>query len=115
MSLPRRHILSVEPDPTLREVRELILQRAGYVVTSLPSTSEALASVSGKGLVFDILLVCDSTPADERARLIANLKAASPHTPVLMIGQRREQLIDDVVHGLDGPQVLLDHVAGLLG
>jgi DNA-binding NtrC family response regulator len=109
-----RYILSVAPDPTLRRLREELLRRAGYVVTSLPSTSEALATISGKRIAFDIMIVCDCTPGDERRRLIAMLKATSPHTPVLVIGEHRELLCDDVVHGLNGAQALLDHVAGLL-
>ncbi len=108
------HILSIAPDPSLRATREGILQDAGYAVTSLSNTSEALAIIGGERIAFDILIVCDCTPADERSRLIATLKATSPHTPVLVIGQQREPLSDDVMHGLNGPQALLDRVARLL-
>jgi hypothetical protein len=83
-------------------------------VTSLPSTSDALHKFSGNGFAVDIVVICDCIPADERARFVATVKAISPTIPILLIGQRRELLTDDAVRGLDGPETLLNHIAGLL-
>ncbi len=94
--------------------RECIFERAGYAVTSLPSTSEALSKISGNGFACDVVVVCDCLPADDRARFVAAIKATSPTIPILLIGERRELLTDDVVRGSDGPEALLNHVAGLL-
>ncbi len=113
MPLPR-HILSIAPNCCLRTTREEIFRRAGYAVTSLPSTCDALLSLSGDSVDFDVVVVCDCTPADERARFIATVKATSPTTPILVIGERRELLTDDAVLGLDGPDALLNHVASLI-
>jgi DNA-binding NtrC family response regulator len=113
LSLPR-HILSVAPNCCLRATREEIFKTAGYAVTSLSSTSEALRKLSGNGFAFDIVVVCDCIPADDRSRFIATVKATSPTIPILLIGEGRELLITDAVRGLDGPEALLNHVAGLM-
>jgi DNA-binding response OmpR family regulator len=94
--------------------REDIFKGAGYAVTSVPSTSDALRKLSSNGFAFDIAVVCDCIPADDRARFIATVKATSPNIPILLIGGRREPLTDDVVGRLDGPESLLNHLAGLL-
>lgn len=94
--------------------REEIFKSAGYAVSSVPSTFDALRKLSGNGYAFDIVVVCDCIPAEERLRFIATVKATSPTTPILVIGDRRELLTDDAVRGLDGPQALLNHLAGLL-
>jgi DNA-binding NtrC family response regulator len=94
--------------------REDIFKRAGYAVTSLPSTSDALRKLSSDDFAFDIVVVCDCIPADERARFVATAKAISPTIPILLIGEEGQPLTDDAVRGLDGPQALLNHVAGLL-
>ena len=115
MPLPR-HILSVAPNCCLRYTREEIFKAAGYAVTSVPSTSDALQQLSGTGDAFDIVVVCDCTPADDRARLVATLKVTSPAIPVLLVGvgKQKEFLIDDAVGRLDGPEALLNHIAALL-
>lgn len=115
MPLPR-HILSVAPNCCLRNTREEIFKTAGYAVTSVPSTSDALRQLRGTGDAFDIVVVCDCTPAHERVRLVATLKVTSPAIPVLLIGvgERREFLTDDAVGRLDGPEALLNHIAALL-
>ncbi len=104
------HILSIAPNGGLRTIRDGILQDAGYVVTSLPSTYDALRVLNGTGYAFDIVIVCDCVPAEERSRFIATVKAASPSTPMLLIGKEREPLTDDFAH--DEPQNILDRVAG---
>jgi DNA-binding NtrC family response regulator len=113
LPLPR-HILSVAPNRCLRTTREEIFERAGYAVTSLSSIFDALRKLSGNGDAFDIVVVCGCIPAEERSRFIATIKATSPTTPILLIGEEREPLTDDAVRGLDGPELLLNHVAGLL-
>ncbi|HLY97185.1 MAG TPA: hypothetical protein VKO66_08190, partial [Sideroxyarcus sp.] len=85
LPLPR-HILSVAPNCCLRYTREEIFKAAGYAVTSVPSTSDALQQLSGTGDAFDIVVVCDCTPADDRARLVATLKVTSPAIPALLVG-----------------------------
>ena len=93
---------------------EDVIEDAGYAVTSFPSTFDALRKLSGIGDAFDIVVICDCIPAEERSRFIATIKATSPTTPILLIGEEREPLTDDAVRGLDGPEALLNHVAGLL-
>lgn len=102
------------PNCCLRITRENIFKGAGYAVTSLPSTSEALRKISGNGFAFDVVVVCDCAPADERARFIATVKATSPSIPILLVGQRRELLTDDAVRCSDVPQAILTNAAGLL-
>ncbi len=109
-----RHVLYVGPNDEVRATRQEMLQRAGYVVRSFQSTPQALRAISSGRAAFDIVVVCDCAAAVERARLIATVKAASPHVPVLVIGDRRDPLADGVVNELDGPQALLDHVSALL-
>lgn len=113
MPLPR-HILSVTTNCCQRTTREEILQGAGYHVTSVPSTSDALRKVTANGGAFDLVVICDCTPADDRARFIAALKFASPAVPILLIGEQREMLADDKVGASEGPQALLNHVEALL-
>ncbi len=109
-----RHIVCVAPNRNFRTSHEEILRRAGYAVRSFPSTFQALRAICSGRVVVDIVVVCDCMPVEERARLIATVKATSPHTPVLIIGDRREPLADGVVSELEGPQALLNHIAGLL-
>lgn len=113
MPLPR-HILSIAPNCCLRANREEVFKSAGYDVTSVASTSDGLRKLSATGDAFDIVIVCDCTPADDRARFIAALKFTSPDMPILLIGEQRELLADDVVRALDGPRVLLNHIEVLL-
>ncbi len=113
MPLPRQ-ILSVATNCRCRAIREEILTSAAYAVKSPPSTSEALQILSGNGYAFDLVVVCDCVPAEERLRFIATIKATSPNLPILLIGANRDSLVDDLVTGYDEPTTMLSRVANLL-
>lgn len=76
-------ILSVGLDPELLGTRNLVLQSAGYTVVSANSIKEALDRFRAGD--FDLVLLCQSIPRNERDRLSLWIRASGSRTPVVSI------------------------------
>ena len=67
---------------------------------------------------FDLIVICHSVPEKDRLRIVANAKRIKPSTLVLLVTKdtygEAARLADASVHSLEGPEVLLGCVAGLL-
>lgn len=103
-------VLSVGSDRMLLKVRDDVLRAAGYIVREyLPSQ---FTSVEND---FDVAVLCHSIPADEQRRIIRYIRSHKPTAPILLVRSDGETSdVDATVHGLDGPQALLDCVGHLL-
>jgi CheY-like chemotaxis protein len=76
-------ILSAGRDAHLLKKRNDVLTEAGYTVTSVGSSYEAIERLlSGN---FDLVLLCHSLSNEERRRLAGIVKNYSPSTPVVLI------------------------------
>lgn len=112
----RRSILSVGHDPVLLSTRNQVLSTAGYRVVGA-TVAEARRLVSQEQ--YDIVIVGHTLSAMERRELITEVRRCHPlHTRVLALN-RSEQAPDcdaDAFFTADqGPEALLEAVAGLLG
>jgi CheY-like chemotaxis protein len=83
-------ILSVGLDPSLSGKRNLLLQSAGYSVTTSSSLKEAANRIRGTDL--DLILLCHSIPATDRERMTCLIRASGSFFPVISVavtsGQR---------------------------
>lgn len=88
--MPYVIILAVGYDPLVLETRSRVLQSAGYLVTSVLSSKQAIAQfLEGD---FDLVVLCHSIPEKERQRLVSVIREHSSRTPIIFIssglGQR---------------------------
>lgn len=109
--MPAPVVLSVGSDRTLLNLRDEVLRAAGYAVREhVPSE---LSEVGNGG--FDVVVLCHSIRREEMRRIIRRIRHANPNIPILLVRADGEaEMVDASVHGLDGPQVLLDSVSKLL-
>ena len=102
-----KHILSVSYDQALLSTRHLILQRAGYEVTSACGFHEALESCR-KG-DFDLVVIGHSIPRKDKLTLVKVSRMAS-QAPVLSILRPTSAPLPEADYSVksdDGPQALL--------
>lgn len=102
-----KHILSVSYDQALLSTRHMLLQQAGYEVTSACGFHEALESCK-KG-EFDLVLIGHSIPRKDKLSLIHVTRMVS-QAPVLSILRPTSSALpeaDYAVKSEEGPQALL--------
>lgn len=107
--MPKR-ILSISYDTALLETRRLVLEGAGYEVTSAWSFKPAFELC--KSHDFDLVIVGHSIPVNDKASMLAAVRRNS-NVPVLSIRKEMEEPLrgaDASVFGLEGPKVLLEAV-----
>jgi hypothetical protein len=80
-SLPLAVIFAVGVDSTLLETRRPLWESAGNCVTSAESIREAI--VQFRDSVFDVLLLGDSIPIEDRERLTFLIRASGSQIPVV--------------------------------
>jgi DNA-binding response OmpR family regulator len=83
-------VLAVGLDAQLLDTRKMLLQSAGYIVTTGGSIKEAFhLFVNGD---FDLVMLCHTIPEKDRGGLICMIRASGSCTPVVTIstlaGQR---------------------------
>lgn len=103
-----KHILSVSYDQPLLVTRQMILEQAGYVVSSAFGFSEALEICQTKH-DFDLILMGHSMPQKDKIALLAALrpKCQAPLLSILRHGDSPISQADYSVDSNDGPAALL--------
>lgn len=85
-------ILYIHYDPELADIRQQVVNRLGYEVTS------ALGSASARQLAktrhFDLVIIGHAAPEEERRRMANWLKANLPGVPVLALCPDPFQTVD---------------------
>ena len=99
-------ILSVGRDPQSLGARSLVMQSAGYIVVSAYSVKEAIDRFQEGD--FDLILMCQSLPPEEKDRLSRWIRAAGSGIPVVSVSGDvcEESVVDGVTVGSD-PRTLL--------
>ena len=112
----KRHILSVSYDHPLLVTRQLILEQAGFDVSSAFGFAEALEICKTRH-DFDLILMGHSMPQKDKTALLAALRPRCS-APLLSILRHGDSLIpqaDYSVDSNDGPTALLAAVNEALG
>jgi len=113
--MERHRILSVEYDRALLCTRNALLWSAGYHVVGRSSFDQATQSMSTSG--FDLVVIGNTVPPEERSALIRLAKDHMLNPPVLVLCNEGESPCPDAdatvaLQGLGG--VFLSSVEGLL-
>lgn len=104
-SKPR--VLSVCSDSSVLRTRGMVLQNAGYCVSSAEDCGQAVDQCASSN--FDVAVLSASLPYDDRIALAAEVKKRWPATHVVMYCQIHEPPAhaDAVIDPFDGPGALL--------
>jgi DNA-binding NtrC family response regulator len=110
-----RKILSVSYDEALLMTRQMLLEQAGFRVTSALGFSEGMENCRAGG--FELVIIGHSIPRKDKSELIG---AAKKHCncPVLSIrrhGDLPHPGADFSVDSLSGPQMLINEVKKAFG
>jgi DNA-binding NtrC family response regulator len=111
--MPHIVTLSVGRDPLLLQTRGQVLRSDGYSVSSTVSAEQALQQF--KAGDFDVVILCHSIPARERARLADAIHSHSPNTPVVVVAAGfggKDRAADAVIE--NEPTTLLQELPRLL-
>ena len=76
-------VLSTGRDPNVLRHRNAALEQAGYTVVAANSSPEIVERLFNGD--FDVVLLCNSIPEEERRRLAEIIRSYSPSTPVIVI------------------------------
>jgi len=79
-------VLSVGLDPEVLGIRNIVLQSAGY--TALRATSLKAAVDCFQALDFDLILLCQSIPAQEKSRLTSWIRASGSRIPIVSVSEK---------------------------
>ncbi len=103
----RTSILCVCNDGSVRRTRGMVLQNAGYHVSSAQDCGQALDQCSARS--FDVAVLSASLPYDDRIALAAEMKRRWPTTHVVMYCRIYEPpaYADVAIDPFDGPGALL--------
>jgi DNA-binding NtrC family response regulator len=108
-------ILSVSYDEALLMTRQMMLEQAGYRVTSALGFSEGIEQCRACG--YELVIIGHSIPRKDKSELIREAKKQCG-CPVLSIrrhGDLPHPDADFSVDSLDGPQVLINEVNRAFG
>jgi len=110
-----KHILSVSYDQPLLVTRQMILEQAGFNVSSAFGFAEALEICKTRH-DFDLILMGHSMPQKDKMALLTALrpKCSAPLLPILRHGDSPTPQADYSVDSADGPVVLLEAVKAAL-
>ena len=115
--MPLTIVLSVGPDASLLETRNIVLHSAGYLVESASSVNEAAHRFLAGD--FDLVILCHSVPTRERERLTCLIRASGSRTPIISISGNLRQCdafatatIEDGPNFLIGVRAVLNKAAG---
>lgn len=107
------NVLSVSYDANLLRTRELLLQSAGYDVTSALGYQEAMR-ICGKP--FDLAIIGHSIPKDQKLAVIECFRKNNPDAPVIALTSAAEHPLEEVDYYADPwePRTLVRSVAWVL-
>jgi signal transduction histidine kinase len=111
------HILCVDDEASGLQLRQLILERKGYLVSTAATVSEALALFKSTGIA---LVVTDHLLDRETGAAMAKeMKRLKPTVPIIVLSGTTETLegmesIDAFISKAEGPESLLAKVTQLI-
>ncbi len=113
----RRHtsVVSVGENRELLLLRDAVLKSAGFAVFTTDNENEALARISRGDC--GVLLVCYSAPLPMKRHLAVAYRKRCPGGKIIAVSNQRVdtlEIADSFVYGIDGPEVLIEAIRGLL-
>jgi CheY-like chemotaxis protein len=109
-----KRILSISYDEPLLVTRQMMLEQAGFTVTSALGFTEAIEKCNSG---FDLFMIGHSIPVKDKAAIVAAIRQHS-RSPILSIrrhGMNPLPEVDLSVDAQDGPQAVLNAVNSALG
>ena len=106
-------VLSVGSDRHLLDLREQILQRAGFQVISAHNEAQAIQRMPERA--FRALVLCHSLRKDAQQRLIRRFRKLYPGGRIVAVGDVPWELATDAdtaVQGVEGPDALIAAIRG---
>jgi DNA-binding response OmpR family regulator len=110
-----KSVLIISRDRVLQHTRRLILERAGYHVSSAHTKDEAIRFVESSKS-YSLVLLCHTVPEKSRLFLVGKLKELQPTLPILMLYHSYDPTlakVDGSLHSLDSPTALLNMIGFL--
>jgi DNA-binding NtrC family response regulator len=111
---PRQSVISVGNIHELLILREAILKSVGYTVFTTSKPQEAAAQMRKE--CSTVLLICYSVAREDRQQLINYFREHCPSGRIIGITNRPvmqvSKEVDELVYGIEGPEVLLDAIRG---
>ena len=106
-------ILSVSYDTTLLRTRQMLLERAGYEVVSIPDLTVALEKC--RSSAYDLVIMGHSIPRSDKQEIIRALREHCP-APVLALLRAGESPLKEATESIDpfNPNLLLAAVERIL-
>jgi CheY-like chemotaxis protein len=105
------HILCISYDEALLETRKLILERAGFKVTTAHGLDEAIERCGGEP-DFDLIVMGHSIPRKDKSDIFTKLHNYAD-IPMLSIRRHGDDPVPEATYSIDseeGPQALIDGV-----
>jgi len=106
-------ILSISYDAALLDTRRMLLQAAGYEVTSAVGFAEALELCDGD---FDLVIMGHSIPGKDKRAIVKELREHGCVAPVVSLLRIGEKSIPEASHTADpgDPQGMLETISQIL-
>lgn len=96
---PRKRLLYVDDDPSIRRICQLVLARSGYEVDTAENGAEAWAALCCSD--YDLLITDHQMPELTGLALIRQLRRASMDLPVIMASGAMDEVAMDELHWLE--------------
>jgi two-component system, OmpR family, response regulator CpxR len=115
---PKRTILCVDDNEQSLSIRKVLLETRGYRVLACTKGEDALATFKNGGI--DLVLTDLVMPGFDGTRLVQEIKAISPDTPVILLSgkvriyDRDSQADVFLPKGMYAPAELLERIRLLL-
>jgi DNA-binding response OmpR family regulator len=110
----RRTVISVGKLPELLSLRAAVLKSVGYAVFTTTDPQEAAARI-GKADC-GVLLLCYSLADEWRKQLVQRFRELCPDGRIIAITNQpvvqSPKDADELVYGVEGPEILIDAVRG---
>jgi CheY-like chemotaxis protein len=112
--MPTPHILCVSSDPVLLATRKMVLEKAGFTVTTA-SSDRVVADVCRKSR-FDLVLIGYKLQNQEKLRIAETVRSVCGPIPVVEI-YVAQPVIEDATHllALFQPEELIAAIGNLVG
>jgi len=110
-----KRVLSTGHNSVALRSRNLLIQQAGYQVTTTKETGLLLELAHKDD--FDAVVFCNSIPAHLRASVARELKRLKPTLPLIMVyndddeRKRLQELADELVNATGASQALIEAIA----
>jgi CheY-like chemotaxis protein len=111
-----RSILIISRDKVLQSTRRLILEHAGYYVSSAHTEEEAIQFVEEMDS-YSLVLLCHSVPEAARVPLVNKIKTLRPALPILMLYNSYDPTmakVDSSVNSMEPPAKWIDMIGRLM-